>query len=83
MRTLDLAESSPTLEELLAWAQDETVIVRTRAGAEFVVAGVGDFEFDREVESLRNNEEFMAFLDARAEEPTVSLEEARRRTLGS
>ena len=82
MRTLNLAETRPSIEQILDWAQEETVLIRTTTGADFVVASVEDLEYERELESLRNNEEFIAFLDARAKEPTVSLEEARKTLLG-
>jgi hypothetical protein len=38
-------------------------------------------DFEAEVESLRHNDEFIAFLDARAAEPTISIEEAKKRLL--
>ncbi len=82
MRTLNLAETRPSIEQILDWAQEETVLIQTRTGAAFVVASVEDLEFERELESLRNNEDFIAFLDAGAKEPTVSLEEARKKLLG-
>ncbi len=81
MRTLNLVEAAPTVEQILDWAQNETVIVQTRTGAEFIVASVEDLDYEREVESLRNNDEFIAFLDARSREPTVSLAEAREKLL--
>jgi hypothetical protein len=48
-------------------------------GDEFILAAVDDFE--AEVESLRYNDEFIAFLDARANEPKISLKEARKKLL--
>jgi hypothetical protein len=81
MRTLNLADSQPTIEQILSWAEDETVLIQARSGSEFVVATLEDVEFHREVASLRHNEEFIAFLDARAKEPTVSLAEARKMLL--
>jgi len=42
-----------------------------------ILGGTDDFE--HEVESLKHNDDLIAFLDARAQEPMVSLEEARKR----
>lgn len=80
MKTLKYPESRPTVDELLEWAQRENVLIQTESGEEYLFASLDDFE--QEVESLRNNDDFIAFLDARAQEPTVSLEEARKRLLG-
>ena len=38
MRTLNLAETRPSIEQILAWAQEETVLIQTRTGADFIVA---------------------------------------------
>jgi len=67
-----------TVEQLLEWASLENVIIR-RNGEQFVVAMIDDFE--TEVESLRHNDEFIAFLDARAKEPKIPIAEARKRLL--
>jgi hypothetical protein len=67
------------VDELLEWAERENVIIRTDSGEEFLLASLDDFE--HEVESLKHNDDFIAFLDARAQEPMVSLEEARKRLL--
>jgi hypothetical protein len=78
MKTVELESTPITVEQLLEWASLENVIIR-RNGEQFVVAMVDDFE--TEVESLRHNDEFIAFLDARAKEPKISIEEARKRLL--
>jgi hypothetical protein len=62
----------------LEWASQENVLIK-RNGEEFILAMVDDF--DAEVASLRHNDEFIAFLDARAKEPKISIEEARRKLL--
>ena len=56
-------------------------VLREEFGALFQRSRI-ELELERELESLRNNEEFIAFLDARAKEPTISLEEARQTLLG-
>ncbi|HEX9654795.1 MAG TPA: hypothetical protein VGA99_13895 [bacterium] len=76
MKTIELSKKPIALEQLLEWASQENVLIR-RNGEEFILALVDDFE--AEVESLRHNDEFIAFLDARAKEPKISIEEARRR----
>ena len=59
--------------------QVENVLIKGQNGEEFILAAVDDFE--AEVESLRHNEEFIAFLDARAKEPKIPIEEARKELL--
>ncbi len=76
MKAIELSGSHATVEQLLEWASQENVLIR-RNGEEFILAMVDDFE--AEVESLRYNDEFIAFLDARAEEPAISIEEAKKR----
>lgn len=78
MKTIELANSSTTVEQLLELATQENVIIR-RNGEEFILALVDDFE--AEVEKLRYNNEFIAFLDARANGPKITIEEARKRLL--
>ncbi len=75
MKTIELSNNPITVEQLLEWAIQENIVIR-RNGEEFIVAMVDDFE--AEVESLRYNDEFIAFLDARAKEPKIPIEEARK-----
>jgi len=46
---------------------------------EIAQSAVDDFE--SEVERLRYNDAFIAFLDTRAKEPKIPIEEARKRLL--
>ena len=78
MKTIELSSNPITVEQLLEWAILENVIIR-RNGEEFILALVDDF--DAEIESLRHNDEFIAFLDARAKEPKIPIEEARKKLL--
>jgi hypothetical protein len=73
MKAIELSGNHTTVEQLLEWASQENVLIR-RNGEEFILAMVDDFE--AEVESLRHNDEFIAFLDARAKVPTISLSAA-------
>ncbi len=77
MRTIELAESYLTLNELLKIADKETVILSISGSKKFVVAPID--EFDIEVSSLRKNEEFMAFLDSLSEDKaTIPLEDVEK-----
>ena len=78
MKTVELSKKTVTLDQLLEWASQESVIIR-RNGEEFILALVDDFA--AEVESLRDSDEFIAFLDARANEPKIPFEEARKKLL--
>jgi hypothetical protein len=78
MKTIDLAENHTSVADLLRVAKQESVVLRSVEGDEFFLAWLDDFE--KEVESLRQNKKFMEFLDARGQETeTISLEEVKRR----
>jgi len=78
MKTIYLSRENPTLLDLLALADKDNVILRTREGREFVLAEVDDFS--REVELVRQHEELMGFLAQRSQEiKTHTLKEARER----
>lgn len=80
MRTLELPRLHTTsIAQLLGWARQESVPLLDQDGEEFLVTATSDF--NAEVESLGQNDEFIAFLDARAREPKISLSEARKRLL--
>jgi hypothetical protein len=79
MKTIEAATVS-TLSELLDLAEDETVVVTTSDGREFIVAEIDDF--DEEIEALSRNREFMEFLEERSKEKAkggYSLEEVKKR----
>jgi hypothetical protein len=77
VKLIELAEKEPTLDEVVDLAKDEVVILRRPDGSLFAVAPVDDF--DVEVELLKNNSEFMAFLKQLSqEEATISLQDLRR-----
>lgn len=79
MKTIELLSAPTTLEQLLALALNENILIKGQNGVEFILATVDDFE--SEVESLQHNDEFIAFLDTRAKEPKIPIEEARKRLL--
>ncbi len=79
MKTIELSGNSITVWQLMEWAEYENILIKGKNGQEFILAAIDDFE--AEVESLRHNEEFIAFLDQRAKEPKIPIEEVRKRLL--
>jgi hypothetical protein len=74
MKTIELAHSAPSLQEMLAIAREEPLLLRTEGGEEFLL-GTAD-ELRSEANLLSQNTELMRFLDERfAEKATISLEE--------
>src|SRR4051794_41682695 len=65
MKPMDAATVS-TLSELLDLAEDETVLVTTPDGREFIVAEIDDF--DEEIEAVSQNRELMEVLAERSKE---------------
>jgi hypothetical protein len=77
VKVVELVNGHPSLAEVIALAKQELVVLRGADGSVFALSHVDDF--DVEVELLKNNPEFMAFLRQRSQEKsTVSLEELRR-----
>ena len=66
MKTIDLKERKPSVDELLAWAKSEVVIIRGRDGGHFVLEEADEFE--QEVAALGGSEHFMKFLKKRSKE---------------
>ena len=78
MKTIELSQSNLTVVELIELAEQDTLILRKPDGTEFVLSVIDDFA--AEVESLRQNEEFMEFLAQRTRSTKrLSMEEARKR----
>ena len=69
MKTIKLDKKSPSVDELLAIARRETVLLVSRDGTSFVLEQADDF--DREVAELGNSEKFMSFLEERSREKGV------------
>jgi hypothetical protein len=77
MTLIDLAESHPTLEEVMGLAKDKVVVLRQPDGSAFAISQLDDFEV--EVELLRNNTDFLSFQRQRSlEDATISLEHLRK-----
>jgi len=79
MKIIDAA-SVATFSELLDLAEDETVLVTTPDGREFIVAEIDDF--DEEIEAISQNRELMELLAERSKEKAAggySLAEVKKR----
>lgn len=77
MRTITVSKRAKNLVILLKQAQQENLILQSPDGKEYVLAELDDF--DREIALTRQNKEFMAFLDRRAQQTmTIPLEEVKR-----
>ncbi|WNZ26874.1 hypothetical protein HJG54_34410 [Leptolyngbya sp. NK1-12] len=78
MKTVDLAQANLTVAELIELAEQDTLILKKPDGTEFVLSLVDDLA--AEVDALRQNEEFIAFLSWRSGSTRrVSLADARKR----
>jgi hypothetical protein len=79
MKTIDAAAVS-TFSELLDLAEDETVLVTTSDGREFIVAEIDDL--DQGIEALSHNRELLDLLEERSKEKAKgghSLTELKKR----
>lgn len=84
MKTIELSDSSTSVEELFQLAVQQNVLVRTAAGKVFVIAEVGAGaavdDFAQEVASTRQNRELMELLAERSRDTSrISGDEARKR----
>lgn len=66
MRTIDLTTTNPSLTEVLSLAGEETVVIRTPEGREFIISEIDDFP--QEVALTGQNQELMEFLTQRSKE---------------
>jgi hypothetical protein len=74
MKTIELTQSAPSLQEILSIARKEAVLLRTAVGEEFVLGSVEDL--GTEADLLGKNAEFMLFLRERlAEGASIPLEQ--------
>jgi hypothetical protein len=77
MTVIELAETHPTLDEVIGLAKDGVVVLRKPDGSAFALAQLEDFEV--EVELLRNNPDFLSFLrQLSREDASISLEDLRK-----
>src|SRR5215470_2224426 len=76
VKIVALTTIAPALAELLDLASEDTLILKTAAGREFVLAEVDDL--DTEIAQVRQNEELMALLAERSrEKKTYTLQQVR------
>jgi hypothetical protein len=79
MKTVNLATTPSNLEDLLDLAGKEAVLLKTAEGREFILTEVDD-DFDKEIESVRQNRGLLEFLDHRSgEKEALSLKQVRER----
>jgi len=78
MKKIDLAQEQPSIEELLVFAAEDSVLIRNQEGVEFLLEAAD--AFDREIAEHSRSERFLSFLDGRSKEPGGNtLEEVDRR----
>lgn len=76
MKTVAVSKKAKGINELLKRARQESIIVRSADGTEFILAEIDDF--NREIELTRQNRKLMRFLERRAKQAkTIPLEEVK------
>lgn len=74
MKLIELKNVRPTVDELIGLAKDELVVLRRPDGSVYALSQVDDF--DVEVEILKNNPEFIAFMRQLSQEKVaISLQD--------
>lgn len=77
MKTIEVSGNEPALKTLLDLASQESIIVKTFAGREFLVTEID--EFAHEIARTRQNRELMAFLEERSKDPVrISFEQVKK-----
>jgi len=77
MKTVDL-KTAISLSDLLSLAGEDTVLLKSPEGREFILAPVDDF--DAEIESVGQNRELLELLEQRSQrEKTYTLSQVRER----
>ena len=79
MKTVELlSEAAPSLEQLLELAEQESLLLKTQDGREYILSEVDDLS--QEIEQIRNNPELMEFLAHRSQEKErFSLEQVKQK----
>jgi hypothetical protein len=78
MKTIDLSITKISLNEVLNSARYESVLVKASDGTSFLLSFAN--EFSSEVELLRRNHTFFAFLDSlKMDQKMLSLEDVEER----
>jgi len=77
VKVIELGHTHPTLDEVIGLAKGDLVVLREPDGSVFALSRVDDS--DVEVELLKSNSEFMAFLKQSSQErATISLQDLRK-----
>lgn len=77
MKVIELEQAHPTVDELIGFAKEELVVLGKPDGSVYALSRVDDFAV--EVELLKNNVEFMKFLQELSQEKaTISLKDLRQ-----
>jgi hypothetical protein len=77
MKVIELGHRDTTLDEVIGFAKEELVVLRYPDGSVFALSQVDDFGV--EVELLKKNPEFKAFLKQLSQQAaTISLESLRQ-----
>ena len=78
MKTIELSQQHPTVEELLAMAANETLLIRSLGGGEFVLGSADDLGDEASI--LGRSPEFMSLIEERRKEPgSIPLSEIKAR----
>lgn len=79
MKTVELlSEAAPSLEELLELAEQESLLLKTPDGREYILSEVDNLS--QEIEQIRANPELMEFLDHRSQEKErFSLDQVKKK----
>ena len=76
MKTIRIDKNPPSVDELLAMARDESVLIVSRDGGNFLLEEADDF--DREVSRLGNSQPFIDFFEKRSQEKgTITIDQLR------
>ena len=70
MKTINLDKKAPSVDDLLAIARREVVLLISRDGTSFILEEANDF--DHETAQLGNSKKFMKFLEERSSEKGVA-----------
>jgi hypothetical protein len=77
MKKVNVTAAS-NLAEILDLADEESVLLKTPEGREFILSGIDDF--DAEVEAIGQNRELLEYLDERwREQESYTIDEVRKK----
>ena len=78
MKTIDLSTGQHDLNEILALAKTDDVLLHSESGDDFLIERAD--EFDREVAALGSSTKFMSFLQTRSgQSEDLSLRAVRKK----